>query len=183
MSPHTYGGKLLSYSFVRLLAEDGSWDAFEADWRSQCERLEEDFDSYAGATFEVLHQIIKVKQAKSGVFAVKYDESYVAMCQVNCALIPKYLGPVLRTRFITFSPEYDLTDEHLHLYSRTLVELLFGVIDLGMGAGEFASRHVKLHLQSPEDAKFFTAVERNLKGQEPFESVETRGQWLYLSRK
>ncbi|EGL64426.1 hypothetical protein AGRO_2635 [Agrobacterium sp. ATCC 31749] len=173
----------MAYSFIRLSADDGSWDAFEADWRAQCEQLEEDFESYAGLTFSAVENIVKQTHAKAGVFALKDDDSHVVMCQVNCAPIPKYVGPVLRTRFITFSPDYDLTDEYLHLYSRALVELLFGVLELGMSGGEFSSRHLKLHLQSPEDAKFFTAVERNLKGHALFESVETRGQWLYMSRK
>ncbi len=153
----------MAYSFIRLSADDGSWDAFEADWRAQCEQLEEDFESYAGLTFSAVENIVKQTHAKAGVFALKDDDSHVVMCQVNCAPIPKYVGPVLRTRFITFSPDYDLTDEYLHLYSRALVELLFGVLELGMSGGEFSSRHLKLHLQSPRMRSFLPLLSGTLR--------------------
>lgn len=178
----TSWGGLVDYSFVRIRTADGSWDQLKAEWSAQCDALEEDFDSYAGTTFEVLRELVDGDQTKAGVFSLKEGGSHVAICQVNCASIPKYVGPVLRTRFITFSPECDLTDKRLSQYSRDLIELLFGVIELGFG-GDFASRHVKLHLRSPEDAKFFSAIGRGLSEHENFESVETRGQWLYLSRK
>lgn len=169
--------------FIRLLADDETWDEFEADWRAQCGRLEEDFDYYAEGTFSIVDEIVQNEQRRAGVFALRDEDSdsYSAMCQVNKAHLPGYDGPVLRVRHITLSPEYDLTDKSIADYAGVLVSLLGSVLQLAYGDEEFASPHVKFHLRSPADQQFFSSLGLNLKSEDFFTSIETRGAWLYIT--
>lgn len=172
----------MSYTFGRLLTSDGSWQAFEDDWRKQCEDLEEDFDAFASPTFEVVKDLVENENRKAGLFALKENDSHVAITQLNCATIPNYREPVLRARFITLSPTYDLTDVGTEKYSELLIELLFQVIRLGTLDRHMGSRHVKFHLRSPADRPFFTAFGREMGDHPYFESIRTVGQWLYISK-
>lgn len=160
-----------------------TWDEFEADWRSQCSQLGEDFDFYAEATFAVVSDLIEKENAKAGVFGLKIDGTYAAMCQVNKAGLPKYNSPVLRTRYMTLAPTYDFADKTTHEYGNVLVSLLFEVIKLAILDEALACQHVKFHLRSPQDVPFFSALGRHIRERDVFASVETRGMWLYITRK
>jgi len=167
---------------IRLLKEDGTWDAFEADWRGQCDKLSEDFDSYAGSTFSIVRELVEERKRNAGVFGLKIDDKFAAMCQINKAGLPKYDSPVLRTRFMTLSPEYDLTNKTIAEYGDVLVELLMGVIELSVIDEELHANHIKFHLRSPADIPFFAAIGRGIKEHDVFASIETRGMWLYITR-
>ncbi|WP_027052664.1 hypothetical protein [Mesorhizobium erdmanii] len=169
--------------FVRLLEEDNTWSAFEADWRAQCEKLEEDFDSYAEATFSVIRDLIETEKKKAGVFALQMNGVYVAMVQVNKAGLPKYDSPVLRVRFMTLSPDFDLTDKSMSEYGDVLVSLLAQVLSLAYLDPELSCMHVKFHLRSQTDQQFFAMLGRGLQDRDVFESIKTRGAWLYITRK
>lgn len=168
---------------VRLLKDDGTWTEFEADWKRQCEQLGEDFDSYAGSTFSVISDLVEKEQKKAGVFGLKIGNSYSAMCQVNKAGLPKYDSPVLRTRYMTLSPEYDLTNKTISEYGDVLVALLAEVMGLAILDKELECRHVKFHLRSPADIPFFAAIGKGIKERDVFDAIETRGMWLYITRK
>jgi hypothetical protein len=168
-------------NFTRLLEETGTWMSFENDWRAQCEALQEDFDGYAEATLSVVRDIIQVEKKKAGVFALQNDEKYLAMCQINRAALPGYDGPVLRVRFITFCPDVDLQDLPQNEYGRMLVSLLTEVLVLAKTDPEMGSRHIKFHLRSPADVQFFTALGQGLHDTKSFETVVTRGAWLYIT--
>lgn len=168
---------------VRLLAQDGSWKQFEDDWREQCISLGEDFDTYEGTTFSVVRDIVETEEKKAGVFGLNMAGRYAAMCQVNTTPIKKYDSPVLRTRFMTLSPEYDLTDKPIAEYGAVLVGLLTEVLALAYLDPQLQAKHIKFHLRSPQDIPFFSAIGRSIKERDIFASVETRGMWLYISRK
>lgn len=167
--------------FTRLLEETGTWMSFESDWRAQCADLEEDFDSYAEATLSVVRDIIRVEKKKAGVFALQNNDKYLAMCQINRAALPGYDAPVLRVRFITFCPDVDLRDLPQNEYGRMLVSLLTEVLVLAKTDPEMGSRHIKFHLRSPADVQFFTALGQGLHDTKSFETVVTRGAWLYIT--
>ncbi|RWF51801.1 MAG: hypothetical protein EOS50_27010 [Mesorhizobium sp.] len=169
--------------FVRLLEEDDTWSAFEADWRAQCEKLEEDFDGYAEATFSVVRDLIHAEKKKAGVFALQMNGSYVAMVQVNKAGLPKYDSPVLRVRFMTLSPEFDLRDKSMAEYGGVLGSLLGQVLRLAYMDKELSCMHIKFHLRSQADQQFFATVGKGLQDRDIFESIQTRGAWLYITRK
>lgn len=168
---------------VRLLKEGGSWDDFEADWRSQCEKLNEDFESYAGATFEVVKEIVEQEKKRAGMFAVRDNDRFHAMFQANTASLPGYNGPVLRVRFITLSPEHDLTDKPLTEYAEVLISVLAHALTIASNDAELGARHIKMHLRSPTDQQFFAALGSGLRDRNVFESIHTRGLWLYITMK
>ncbi|MGO8269245.1 hypothetical protein ACC862_24085 [Rhizobium ruizarguesonis] len=169
--------------FIRLRQDDGTWDAFEKDWRDQCATFEEDFDSYAEATFGAVREIIEIEKKKAGVFALKMEGKHVAMCQLNKAAIPKYDSPVLRVRFITLSPEYDLAAKEIDDYAGVLVEILTQVLILSRTDDEMKSQYIKFHLRSPADRQFFSVLGKGLDGMQSFESVAMQGAWLYIHQK
>lgn len=169
--------------FVRLLRDNGTWDAFETDWRAQCESLGEDFEFYAGSTFSVIGDLVAREQRNAGVFALKIGDKYPAMCQVNKAGLPRYDSPVLRTRYMTLAPEYDLADRTITDYGDVLLSLLFEVLKLAYLDDNLECQHIKFHLRSPQDAAFFAALGRHMKERDLFASIETKGMWLYITRK
>lgn len=167
--------------FIRLLDDSGTWAEFESDWRSQCEALEEDFDSYAEATLSVVREIVEVENKNAGVFGLKINGNYAAMCQVNRAPLPGYDSPVMRIRFITLCPDLDLRELPVTQYGSVLASLLTKVIELALTIGDLKSRHIKFHLRSPADTQFFSALGKGLHDTEYFETVATRGAWLYIT--
>lgn len=169
--------------FVRLLEEDNTWSEFETDWRTQCEKLEEDFDSYAEATFSVIRELIQTQKKNAGVFALQINGTYAALVQVNKAGLPKYNSPVLRVRFMTLSPEFDLTDKSISEYGHVLMSLLAQVLSLAYLDAELSCMHVKFHLRSQTDQQFFGMLGKGLRDRDVFESIQTRGAWLYITRK
>lgn len=172
----------MSFTFTKLLESDGSWDAFEADWRSQCDFYNEDFDTFASDTFGVVKDLVAAANDKAGLYVLKDGDIHVAMCQLNCAMIPNYKGQVLRARFITLCPNYDLGEIEVGVYSSLMVELLYHILRVSELDPTMASQHVKLHLRSPADQPFFKAFGRGMDEHPLFESVRTVGQWLYISK-
>lgn len=172
---------MASIQFIRLLTDSGTWSEFEQDWKSQCEILGEDFDSYAEATLSVVKEIIESENAKAGVFGLKINDKFMAMCQLNRTPLPGYDSPVLRVRFITLCPDLDLKELPVWEYSNALISLLTQVVDLALNGGEMGSRYIKFHLRSPADTQFFSALGRGLHDTGPFEAVVSRGAWLYIT--
>lgn len=171
-----------THEFVQLLSTNATWSEFEKDWRGQCETLGEDFDSYAEATFSVVRDIIEKEHVKAGVYALKIDGQYVAMCQLNRTLLPKYTGHVLRVRFLTLSPRYDLTDVPAREYGILLATVLGSVVAEARRP-DAPSKHIKFHLRSPADQQFFTLLGSGLSQADMFESIATSGAWLYITDK
>jgi len=170
-------------TLIRLLEDNGTWAEFEADWQAQCEKYDEDFESYAEATFSVIRDLIRSEKTKAGVFALKMNGSFVAMCQVNKAGLPKYDSPVMRVRFMTLSPEFDLADKSIHEYGDVLVSLLATVLQLAYFDPELSCMHIKFHLRSQADQQFFATLGKGLQDRNLFQSIKTRGAWLYITRK
>lgn len=172
----------MASKIVRLLAGDGSWGDFEADWRAQCSSYGEEFDSYAEGTFSVVRDLIDKEKEDAGVYAFYDEDHHISMCQVNVAGLPGYDSPVMRVRFLTLSPDFDFGDKSVDEYAIVLVTTLAGILALSDAEGTMKARHIKFHLSSPADRQFFATLGRGLDEAEEFTSVTMRGAWLYITK-
>lgn len=168
--------------FVRLSDEDGSWQSFLSDWEAQCERLDEDFESYLFSAIDIVKDLAAPPlQTHSGVYAIKdADGVFLLMCQLNAAHLPGYTGRVLRVRQLCFAPMYDVGELDLEHYAQALVALFYEIVTLSKK--DMPAAHIKFHLRSPNDRLFFTALGSALMRSGEFSSVVMRGAWLYISK-
>ena len=90
---------------------------------------------------------------------------------------------MLRVRFITLSPDFDLNDKPINEYGSVLVALLGEILGLAYFDEDLSAMHIKFHLRSPADQQFFAALGAGLRERNVFESIQTRGAWLYITRK
>lgn len=172
----------MQQDFKILSVADGSWQSFRQAWADLCQQYDEEIDNFAPATMAELEKLAAEGHFRAGVYALPNGEGFDAVCQLNCVPLPGYDGPVLRVRFMTISPEFDLGDRTIIDYGRVLVALLFATIRVS-DTGSMKARHVKLHLRSPADVQFFAAIGSGLADAGVFETVETHGSWLHISKK
>jgi hypothetical protein len=79
------------------------------------------------------------------------------------------------------SPHYDLSDIPLETYATIVVDMFFNVISLS-NSGPTLAPHVKFHFRSPADRQFFLSLGGALDKHRLFNSIETRGSWLYMTK-
>lgn len=167
---------------LKLQKAGGTWQRLLDEWGRQCAQYGESLDNYASATMPVLEQLAAAPEATAGVYGVEKDGEIGAICQLNCTPLPGYPSPVLRVRFLTVSPKYDLGDIAISEYGDLLVEAFFGVftmsVDKTMGA-----KFINFHLRSPSDRPFFQAIGHGLAKVPHFETVKMAGSWLYVTKK
>ena len=168
--------------FLRLAEADGTWQRFVEDWKSQCERLGEDFDAYLSSPISIVHDLaVSPLKPEAGAYAIEDENgSFLVMCQLNVTPLPGYVGDVLRVRMLYFSPMYDVGEQDLQSYAKLLVALFFRIVTLSRDL--MPARHIKFHLPSPNDRSFFSMLGSELRGTGEFEKVEMRGAWLYISK-
>jgi hypothetical protein len=174
---------LATYKFVRLGTEGTSYDLMIESWQKESQELGEDFDAYSAIPVEVFKQIMDQDAAHTGLYAaLAEDGSYGAVCMLNHANIPGYVGPVLRVRHILLSPKFDLGDWTVQDYVEVLFAILNGVISRSETDAKLRANHVKFHTRSPADMSYFAALGRALGGAKAYASVHMRGTWLYITR-
>ncbi|KAA0570497.1 hypothetical protein [Azospirillum sp. Sh1] len=166
---------------IQVSCKDGSWQALLSDWQRQCEEFSEDFNSFLGASLSVVSDLAEGPGEKdAGVFALKTDDKYSALCQLNSTYLPGYQGKVLRARMIVFSPEFEFGAYPTERYADELVNLLDGVIQISNDV--LPSDHIKFHLRSPSDRAFFSTLGTALGAQKALKKVDSRGMWLYITK-
>lgn len=163
--------------FIEISPTSIPWSKLHDLWHAQCDQLGEDFSQYGIATLPVLSSLANSPESNAGVFATRYDDEIACVCQLNCTLLPGSSGPVLRMRHLTVSPRYDFGDTSE--YGAMLVDTMVGIISLAR-RGKFRANELKLHLRSPNDRMFFTALGRGLSESDQFRDVEIRGSWLHI---
>jgi hypothetical protein len=172
----------MKFEIVRLQDNDGTWENFEADWKSQCEAHKEDFSEYASGTFSVVRDLAKTEEESAGVFAFRVDGKHASFCQLNRAFLPGYKTPVLRARHMTHCPDLDFGDHPIDAYIESLACAFGGVLAASDHREGFIAKHINLHLRSPTDRQFFKMLGKGLNDEAEFESVQTRGSWLYVTK-
>lgn len=171
----------MAFQFVRIGGEGDTWDDLCADWKSQTEALGRVFDEELQLEADVLKPLVLRNALKAGLYALKGDGRYLAVCQINTVNIPGFKEPVMRIRFLTFAPSIDLGDVSIEAYVEVLIEMFFGVVNLCVSEGVMRAQHMHFHLPSPSDRQYFAAVGRNVAEQGTFKSVDSKGAWLYIT--
>lgn len=170
----------IANQFSELTKDDGSWDAFLENWRTQCGEFDEEIENFASATLRELGELATEGHPRAGVYGLQDGDDFVAVCQANCVPLPDYDGPVLRLRFLTVSPRFDFGDFEVEQYATLLVRVL--VAALVLSDDEHEAKHIKFHLKSPADRAFFAALGSHLNDEDEFESVKMIGSWLYITK-
>ena len=176
------------YYVQSLLTMDDTWQAMQADWRAQCEKVGEPFDDYAPDVTSILARIAdgqteQTALTKSSIcaFREEIDGPHWAIAMLNWVRhMPGVKGSVLRVRHLTVSPLLDFGEEPVEKYAEVLIGAVSGVIHLSNGI--FKAPNLRFHLRSPEDINFFRALGTALEGGSIIDSVEIRGAWLYMRK-
>lgn len=167
---------------VKLTVKDGSWPKLEDQWRTLCTEFDEDFKTYALDAMPVLQELAANHQKDAGVYALVRDGGEIdAVCQAHATHLPGYTGKVLRVRHLLLSPYFDFGDYPIEQYVEVLSRMFGFTVKLGVSS--LRSEHVKFHLRSPADRQFFEASLNVLRSVGPFDAVQIRGSWLYLTVK
>lgn len=151
---------------------DRSWGKLKAQWRKAVEAEEEDFSTYA-TTLAALDPL--VQSGKAGLHGLYDGAEARAFCQVSKLLMPKFEGPVLRARFMTISPAYDLGTLGADAYGQLLVALFSGMVWLSRNT--LAASHILFHLRSPADAQFLAPLQTPVP-ESPFQRFAIHGAWV-----
>lgn len=168
--------------FVRIGAGAHEWDSLSHDWKLQTEALGEAFDEDYQLQPDLFLPLIGRNDKKAGLYAIRDNDHYESICQINVAGIPGYTKPVMRVRHVTFAPRIDLADdESVEVYSNALVETFGAVIQLSYDDGPMKAGHIHFHLPSPADRQFFTFLGQKFKDRELFADVASKGAWLYIT--
>lgn len=152
---------------------DRSWAKLKSHWRKAADAVDEDFSTYALGTFAALDPL--VQSGKGNLYGLYDSVGARAFCQVSKLLMPKFEGPVLRARFMTIAPDYDLGIAGADTYGQLLIELFSGVVWLSRHA--LAAHHVWFHMRSPADAQFLAPLQTPVPDS-PFQRFAIRGAWV-----
>lgn len=152
---------------------DRSWASLKSQWRKAAEAAEEDFSAYTQGMFAALEPVMQ--SGKGGLYGLYEGTVPQAFCQVSKLLMPKFEGPVLRCRFMTVSPAYDLGHAGLDKYGQLLIELFSGMVWLSRNA--LSASHVQFQLRSPADAQFLAPLQAPVPDS-PFQRFAINGAWV-----
>jgi hypothetical protein len=174
---------------IKLLScEDGSWAAFQADWRAQCDEVGEIFDEYAPDALSIIEGIATGTTPKLGgtnttrVGALWDAETkrFYAACILNRAMLPNTPGYTLRVRQLIVSPLLDYGVGPVQMYPDVVIGVMMGIVHLSSNV--LSANNIHFHLRSPEDMTFFRAFGVALGDSKVFASVQARGAWLYVEK-
>ncbi len=171
----------MASEFVRLDEKTGTWIKFIDDWKAQCELFDEDFSSYELEPIGVVRDLAEgPNREDAAAYALHDGKIFTAMCQVNCTLLPGYVGKVLRVRMLYLSPHYEYGEYSVDDYSKLIIDVFNHIIWLSNS--DMPSAHIKFHLRSPADRQFFATLGGALDAANIFRSVGVRGAWLYITK-
>lgn len=159
-----------------LSESDKSWQSLQAQWRGESADLKDDFSTFAVGTFGALNPIAQEDVTKSGLYGLHDGKSFKAFCQVTRLLMKGYDSPVLRARFATVSPKFDLGTHNMADYVQVLTHLFSGIVWLARS--RMPAKHVRFHLRSPADAQYFFGLASTSLEGNPFSKFEIRGAWI-----
>jgi hypothetical protein len=167
----------------RLRSADTSWRQFQDDWSAQCEEVGDDFESYGAAPISLIRQIAENDSDTEwaiGLFDPARERFFASACAI-LATQKGYSGKVLRIREVVVCPLLDNGKLPENEYIDTLTDLLNCAVKLS--ESELVAEHIKMHLRSPEDAKFFRTLGRRLDSKDVFAATEVHGAWISVTKK
>jgi hypothetical protein len=167
----------------RLRSADSSWDNFKADWSTQCQIVGDNFQSYGAAPISMIRECAEKDSETEwaiGLYDKKQKQFFAAACAILATQKP-YIGKVLRIREVVVCPLLDYGELSETQYGETLIDLLFGAVKLS--ESELVAKHIKMHLRSPADSRFFAAVGKSLDSKGVFAATEAHGAWLSFTKK
>lgn len=167
-------------SLVKLCGSDGSWQKVKAEWEEACKKYDEDFSNFGIASLPVLDALAETPEKAARICGFQDNTGHAAVCQANVTPLPGYVGPVLRVRMITLSPNYDFGEYPIDAYAQVLGGLFAGI--LALSQGDMKADHIKFHVRSPADFQFFRTFQAVLAEQKAFSSVKMQGAWLYVTK-
>lgn len=172
----------MKISFTRVSTENGYWPELIRQWEADCESYSETLEDYATASIPTLRPLAEQAQThSSGVYALKSDDSFLGLCQLNTALLPGYDGRVLRVRHIVHSPKFDFdTNLTIDDYAAFLAGVLVGVFEVS--DNEMLAPHIKFHFKSPAEKTFFAQLQTAIKKIKGVDEVALKGSWLYIKK-
>jgi hypothetical protein len=134
---------------------DKAWRSIKAQWKKDAEGVGEDYSTFAmgSAAFDSL-----IKDTSNpSLYCLSDGERIHAVCQVSRLMMSKYSTPMLRARFISVSPVYELGLAGAGEYARIMVALFSGIVWLSRDS--LSAGHIRFFLKSPGDSQFFAALQ------------------------
>jgi hypothetical protein len=135
---------------------DRAWRSIKSQWKKDAEGVGEDFSTFAMGGFTAFDTLVKDGDSP-GLYCLSDGERIHAVCQVSRMLMSKYPSPILRARFVSVSPVYELGLAGTGQYAQMLVALFSGVVWLSRDT--LSAGHIRFFLKSPGDSHFFAALQ------------------------
>ena len=91
------------------------------------------------------------------LYCLSDGEKVHAACQVSRLMMSKFPTPILRARFVSVSPIYELGVTDAGQYAQVMVALFSGIVWLSRDS--LSAGHIRFFLKSPGDSQFFAALQ------------------------
>jgi hypothetical protein len=134
---------------------DKAWRSVKAQWKKDAEGVGEDFSTFA-SSYGAFDSLIK-DNSNPSLYCLSDGERVHAVCQVSRLMMSKYSTPMLRARFVSVSPVYELGLAGAGEYSQIMVALFSGIVWLSRDS--LSAGHIRFFLKSPGDSQFFAALQ------------------------
>ncbi len=114
---------------------DKAWRSVKAQWKKDAEGVGEDFSTFASGSYAAFDSLIK-DNSNPSLYCLSDGERVHAVCQVSRLMMSKYSTPMLRARFVSVSPVYELGLAGAGEYAQIMVALFSGIVWLcGLAVG------------------------------------------------
>ena len=164
---------------VPMKDADKSWRAVKAQWKKDAESVGEDFSTFSMGSHAAFDGLTKDGDHPT-LYCLSDGEKVHAACQVSRLMMSKFPTPILRARFITVSPIYELGVADADQYAQIMVALFSGIVWLSRDS--LSAGHIRFFLKSPGDSQFFAAL-RAATPLSPFSKFTIEGALIECSLK
>src|SRR4029079_4654168 len=141
---------------VPMKDADKSWRAVKAQWKKDAESVGEDFSTFSMGGYAAFDNLTKDGDHPT-LYCLSDGEKIHAACQVSRLMMSKFPTPILRARFVSVSPIYELGVTDDGQYAQVMVALFSGIVWLSRDS--LSAGHIRFFLKSPGDSQFFAALQ------------------------
>jgi len=141
---------------VPMKDADKSWRAVKAQWKKDAESVGEDFSTFSMGSYAAFDGLTKDGDHPT-LYCLSDGEKVHAACQVSRLMMSKFPTPILRARFVSVSPIYELGVTDAGQYAQVMVALFSGIVWLSRDS--LSAGHIRFFLKSPGDSQFFAALQ------------------------